>query len=252
MKIQVVIFALVYAFFSASQAKAEPQAGWSGTAALGPVVFPKYVGGKGTEVWPIPVLSINYNETFYVEIQRLGVYLLASDDKKIGLGLAVEPRFGFSAKDGRLLQGMTKRRDSIEGGPTFDLDFDVIAFSVAYFGDLNRSSRGRSIRASLYKPLIKDDRWEVGALLAFDAMNSRLANYFFGVLPSEANASRPGYQPGKATSATLGLSGTFKPDKHHALMFGAIATRLPGKVAASPIVETRRATIFYIGYGWSL
>ena len=252
MKIQVVILALVYASFSASQAKAEPQTGWSGTATLGPVIFPKYVGGKGTEVWPLPILSINYDETFYVEIQRVGVYLLASDDKKIGLGLAAEPRFGFSAKDGRLLQGMSKRRDSIEGGPTFDLDFDVIAFSVAYFGDLNRSSRGGSIRASLYKPLVKDDRWEVGSLLAFDAMNSRLANYFFGVRPTEATALRPEYRPGKGISTSVGVSGTYKLDKQHTLMFGAIATRLPRAVAASPIVETRQATTLYVGYGWSL
>ena len=251
-KIQVAILALVYASFWASQAKAEPQAGWSGTATLGPVVFPKYVGGKGTEVWPLPILSINYDETFYVEIQRVGVYLLASDDNKIGLGLAVEPRFGFSAKDGRLLRGMSKRRDSIEGGPTFDLDFDVIAFSVAYFGDLNRSSRGSSIRASLYKPLVKDDRWEAGALLAFDAMNSRLANYFFGVRPTEATALRPAYQPGKGISTSVGLNGTYKLDKQHTLMFGAIATRLPRAVAASPIVETRQATTFYVSYGWRL
>lgn len=252
MKIHVVIFAVVYALFSASQAMAEPQTGWSGTATLGPVVFPKYVGGKGTEVWPLPILSVNYDETFYVEIQRVGVYLLASDDKKMGLGLAVEPRFGFSAKDGRLLQGMTKRRDSIEGGPTFDLDFDVIAFSVAYFGDINRSSRGSSIRASLYKPLVKDDRWEVGTLLAFDAMNRQLANYFFGVRPAEATVSRSEYQPGKGISTSVGLNGTYKLDKQHALMFGAIATRLPGAVAASPIVERRQATTWYVGYGWSL
>ena len=226
--------------------------GWSGTAALGPIVLPKYVGGKGTQIWPIPILSINYNETFYVELERVGVYILASDDKKIGLGLAVEPRFGFSAKDGPRLQGMASRRDSLEGGPTFDWDFDVIAFSVAYFGDLNRSSRSRSMRASIFKPLLKDDRWDVGALLMFDAMNSRLANYYFGVRAAEATLLRPAYAPGKGTSASVGLSGTYKLNKVHALMFGAMLTRLPGGAAASPITETRHAATWYLGYGWSL
>ena len=231
---------------------AEPLAGWNGTAGLGPIVFPKYVGGKSTQVWPIPILSFNYNETFYVELERVGVYVLASDDKKIGLGLAVEPRFGFSAKDGPRLQGMSKRRDSIEGGPTFDWDFDVVAFSFAYFGDLNRSSFGRSLRATVYKPLLKDDHWDVGALLQIDAMNSRLANYYFGVRPSEANALRPEYRPGKFTDTSAGLSGTYKLNQRHALMFGAIVTRLPGAVAASPIVEIRHAATWYLAYGWSL
>jgi outer membrane protein len=144
---------------------------------------------------------------------------------------------------------MARRRDSIEGGPTFDWDFDVIAFSVAYFGDLSRASRGRSLRASIYKPLLKDDSWDVGALLQFDAMNSRLANYYFGVRAAEANAARPEYQPGKQVNTSVGLSGTYKLDKQHALMFGAIVTRL---AVASPIVEKRNAPTFYFGYGWNL
>ena len=248
----VLIFLTGQIAFHAAPAIAESPTGWNGTAAFGPVVFPKYVGGTGTQVWPIPILSINYEETFYVEIERVGVYVLASDDKKIGLGLAIEPRFGYSAKDGLRLQGMAKRRDSIEGGPTFDWDFDVIAFSVAYFADLSRSSRGSSTRVSIYKPLLKDDRWDVGALLAIDAMNSKIANYYFGVRPSEANTLHHDYQLGGLTTTSIGLSGTYKLNKHHALAFGAIATRLPATATASPIVETRHATTWYLGYGWNL
>lgn len=250
------IFALIlvasHPLAQADAAIADSTAGWNGTAGLGVIAFPKYVGGNSSQFWPIPILSINYNETFYVELERIGVYVLASDNKKIGLGFAVEPRFGFSAKDGPQLHGLAKRRDSIEGGPTFDWDFDVIAFSVAYFADLNRSSRGHSIRASIYKPLLKDDRWDVGALLAFDAMNSRVANYYFGVGATEANALRPAYQPGKATTTSVGLSGTYKLNQQHSLMFGAIITRLPVGLATSPLVETRRAETWYVGYGWNL
>lgn len=236
----------------AEPASAESTAGWNGTAGAGPIVFPKYVGGKSTQVWPIPLLSINYNETFYVELERVGVYVLASDDKKVGLGLAVEPRFGFSAKDGARLVGMATRRDSLEGGPTFDWDFDVIAFSVAWFTDLNRSSHGNSLRASIYKPILKNEHWDFGALLAFDRMNGKLANYYFGVRPSEATSSRPGYQSGAGTNVSIGLSGTYNLGKRHALMFGANLARLSKSAANSPITETNRATMYYIGYGWNL
>ena len=256
MKILSTIFALIllanHLLAHADAAIADSSAGWGGTAGVGAIAFPKYVGGNSSQFWPIPILSINYNETFYVELERIGVYVLASDNKKIGLGFAVEPRFGFSAKDGPRLRGLAKRRDSIEGGPTFDWDFDVIAFSVAYFADLNRSSRGHSIRASIYKPLLKDDHWDVGALLAFDAMNSKVTNYYFGVRAIEANALRAAYEPGKATTTSVGLSGTYKLNQRHSLMFGAIVTHLPGGVAASPLVETRRAATWYVGYGWNL
>ena len=236
----------------AEPAAAEAKDGWNGTAGAGPIAFPKYVGGKSAQVWPIPLLSINYDETFYVEIERVGVYVLASDDKKVGLGLAVEPRFGFSAKDGARLAGMATRRDSLEGGPTFDWDFDVIAFSVAWFTDLNRSSHGNSLRASIYKPILKNEHWDFGALLAFDRMNGKLVNYYFGVRPSEATSSRPGYQSGAGTNVSIGLSGTYNLDKRHALMFGASLARLSKSAANSPIAETNRSTVYYLGYGWNL
>ena len=238
---------------SPAHAEAETNAtGWNGNAGLGPIVFPNYVGGKQARTWLIPLLSINYNDTFYIELQRVGVYLLASEDKKVGLGFAVEPRFGYAAADGNLLRGMATRRTSIEGGPTFDWDFDVVAISVAWFGDLNRSSRGQSARAAAYAPILKNESWDVGALLSADRMSDRVADYYFGVKAHEVTTRRSQYRVGGGTNLTLGLSGTFRFDKRHCLMFGMSATRLSREVTKSPIVETRRADQLYLGYGWTL
>ncbi len=252
MLVLAVCFGQAHAASASSTAAAATTDKWHGTAGAGAMVFPKYVGGRGSQTWPIPLLSLDYDETFYVEIERVGVYVLASDDKKIGLGFAVEPRFGYSAKDGGKLSGMATRRDSIEGGPTFDWDFDFVAVSLAAFGDLNRSSHGYSQRATVYSPLIKNAKWDVGALLAVDHMNARLANYYFGVPLNEANAMRPAYSPGAGNNTTLGLSGTYNLDKRNALMFGASSARLARSAASSPIAETNRATTFYFGYGWRL
>ncbi len=255
--------------YASAQTTADPDRheGWNGTAGFGPIVFPKYTGGKGARVWPIPLLSIDYNETFYVEIQRVGVYVLASDDKKIGLGLAVEPRFGFSAGDDPRLTGMATRRDSLEGGLTFDWDFDVVAFSLAYFQDMNHTSRGSSARASIYKPLVKNERWDFGALLAFDHLSSKVANYYFGVRPNEEliqavpnspDASplpgypRRAYQAPAATNTTIGISGTYNLNKKNAILFGVTSTYLGSGVARSSITDIRWANTYYLGYGWRL
>ena len=226
--------------------------GWTGTAGIGPIAFPKYVGGRQSRIWPIPILSINYNDTFYVELERIGVYLLASDDKKTGLGLAAEPRFGYSSKDGALLKGMNTRRDSVEGGPTFDWDFDIFAISLAWFRDLDHASRGQSQRATLYAPTLKNDRWDTGILLAADRMNGAVADYYFGVTAAEATAARRFYRAPAGTHVSLGFSGTFRLDKRNALMFGVNSARLGGSAARSPLAETRYASTFYLGYGWSL
>lgn len=249
-----IFLALVSLVFN-SLACAEPEAsatGWNGTAGLGPMIFPKYVGGKQARIWPIPLLSINYRDTFYIELQRIGVYLLASEDKKVGLGFAVEPRFGYSATDGKLLRGMTTRRTSIEGGPTFDWDFDVVAISIAWFGDLNRSSHGQSARVAAYAPILKNDIWDAGVLLSADRMSARVTDYYFGVAANETTTQRPQYRAGIGTNVALGLSGTYRLDKRHCLMFGMSTTRLSREATQSPIVETRRADQLYLGYGWTL
>lgn len=230
----------------------EVAAGWAGTAGFGPIVMPKYVGGKASQVWPIPILSINYNETFYVELQRIGVYLIASDDKKTGLGLAVEPRFGYAAKDGPLLKNMFTRRNSIEGGPTFDWDIDVLALSLAWFRDLDHSSGGQSLRATLYVPTLKNEQWDLGVLLGADRMNKRVTNYYFGVTMPEATITRPAFAAPASTSVSIGFGGTFKLDKRRALIFGGNYARLGSALAQSPLVETRRAGTLYVGYGWTL
>ena len=233
----------------------EKSAGWNGTLGFGPMAIPKYSGGRPLQVLPLPLWSINYNETFYVEVQRVGVYALASDDKKIGLGFALEPRLGFHASDGARLAGMATRRNSLEGGVTFDWDFDVIAISTAWFTDMTRSTRGSSARLSLYRPLLKNARGEIGLIASADRMSARTADYFFGVKPSEATLLRPGFVAPAGTNLSLGLGGTYRMGStaaKGALIFGANIGRLAPGAARSPIVETTRLRQFYLGYGWAL
>ena len=250
--------------------------------------------------------------------------MLASEDKKIRWGFAVEPRLGFSAQDDARLQGMARRRDNLEGGLPFGWDFDVSAVSGAYFGGPSLASHGHStwnpqldgcaflrfsdkasfgqhettetalcqkkqhgvnackgaakacnhtsgaltqkvgvqtakifklikrilivisgqlriqgsIRAAILKPLFKDDKRDIGALRAFDAMTTDIANYYFGVRATAAYVSQSAYLPAEATGTAIGTRGTDQPDKRRELMFDAIVTRLPARVAVRPIVQT--------------
>lgn len=233
----------------------EKSVGWNGTLGFGPMAIPKYSGGRALQVLPLPLWSINYNETFYVEVQRIGVYALASDDKKIGLGFAVEPRLGFHASDGARLGGMATRRNSLEGGMTFDWDFDVVAISTAWFTDMTRSSRGSSARLSLYRPLLKNARGEIGLIASADRISARTADYFFSVRPSEASLLRPGFVAPAGTNLSIGLGGTYRMGStasKGAIIFGANIGRLASGAARSPIVETNRLRQFYLGYGWAL
>ena len=226
--------------------------GWEGTVGAGPALVPRYAGGKSMQTWLIPMLSLNYKETFYVEMARVGVNLVASKDKSLVLGLAVEPRWGHAASDGPLLTGMRNRKSSLEGGPSLDWSSPLAEFNLSYFGDISGAGRGRSIRLGVSHDFKLSERLQVGASLGLDRVSSKTVNYYFGVDPSEALPSRPAYSGTGGTDVTVGLDGGYALDPGHTIVFGTNISRLNSSTAASPIVETRRVGWGWIGYAWTL
>ena len=226
--------------------------GWSGTLGAGPVVVPKYVGGKDLQVLPLPIAYVSYGDWFFVNLYRAGAYVWGSEDKKKGVSLSFEPRLGFHASDGARLSGMATRRGSLSGGPTFDWQGDLGAVSLGYFFDLSKASRGGYADVLFNRPFINDSRWDVSGTIELSRLDSKVVNYYFGVAPSEVTATRALYQPAATTNITLWITGQYNWTKRNALMFGANATRLGSAAARSPIVETRQAPLFYLGFGINL
>jgi outer membrane protein len=226
--------------------------GWSGMAGVGPMTFSRYTGGTGMQTWPLPLISANYNEIAYIDPLRANVYLGSTADKKIGWGVAVEPRMGFHASDGARLAGMATRRDSLEGGFNIDWDADIVAISFSYFTDLTRSSNGTSSCLYLYKDLIKGTQWKLGGNVGLDHMSAKVTDYFFGVSANEATSNRPQYQPGSATNFVFGFDGSYKINQRYSMLFGLQATHLNGSAANSPIVETRLSKVGWIGLAFNL
>ena len=225
---------------------------WSGVAGAGPVAFPRYAGGKGLQALPLPIAYVTYNDWFYVDLYRAGAYVWGSQDKKKGIGLAVEPRLGFHANDGARLAGMATRRGSISGGPTYDWQDGANALSIGYFSDLSHASDGGYADLLFNRTLVQDARWNVSGTIEISRLDSKVVNYYFGVTPSEATPTRPPYQPGATANLTLWFTGEYKLTKREALMFGANVTRLGASAANSPIVERRQAPLFYLGLGANL
>jgi MipA family protein len=246
-------FGLLSPVCAAAQALAPAGAsGWSGTLGIGPVALPRYVGGRALQVLPLPIAYVTYDEWFYVNLYRAGAYIWGSEDKKKGISLAVEPRLGFHANDGERLAGMATRRGSISGGPTFDWQSGANALSLAYFFDLSSASNGGYADFLFNRTFVHDARWDVSWTVELSRLDSKVVDYYFGVPPSEATATRPAYQPGATTNVTLWITGQYNLTKRAALMFGANATRLGPAAADSPIVERRFAPLVYLGLGINL
>ncbi|MSP98141.1 MAG: MipA/OmpV family protein [Betaproteobacteria bacterium] len=253
MKLLLLGVLVVLSWVSPARAQTTQSAsGWRGTVGVGPVLLPKYVGGKALEALPLPIAYVDYDDRFYINLFRAGAYLWGSQDKKRAISFAVEPRMGFKSNSGPRLAGMQTRRSSLQGGPTFDWEGDFGALSVGYFTDLGGASDGGYLDALLIKPLLKNERWTVNGTAQISRLNAKIVNYYFGVRPSEITPARPLYQPGAATNVTLWVTGQYNLSKHYALMLGANLTQLGGSAADSPLLERRQAPLVYIGLGWDL
>lgn len=244
--------ALLASSLCIAQSTSKPASDWTGYAGAGAGSFPRYTGGKGVDVTPVPLLMFEYKETYYVDLMRAGVRLWATDDKKFALGLAAEPRFGFKARDGALLTGMAKRRHSIELGPSLEWETPAVSLNFAWFHDVLGASKGSSWRVSAYKQWVNTSNWDVGAYASIERESARVVNYYFGVPATEVTASRALYAPGAATHLSLGLQAAWKFSPRYSLLMGVQNTRIGSAAANSPIVETRNAPITYIGLGWNL
>ena len=244
--------ALCFACAGALAQSASTGPGWGGTLGAGPLFVPKYIGGKDMQVLPLPIAYLTYDDWFYVNLFRAGAYIWGSEDRKSGIGFALEPRLGFKARDGAKLAGMATRRGSVSGGATYDWQGDSTSLSIGRFVDLSHASGGGYWDLLVNRTLRHDERWDVSATLECSRLDAKVVNYYFGVTAAEATAERPAYAPGAASNLTAWITGQYNFTKRHALMFGANVTRLGGAAAASPIVERRTAPLVYLGYGLNL
>lgn len=233
-------------------AQPRPLAEWKGYAGAGAIAYPKYTGGRATEIIAAPLLLFEYQETVYVDLVRAGVRLWSSADRSMALGIGAEPRFGHRASDGSRLAGMARRRDAIELGPTLEWETPLASLSLAWFGDAAGASRGQSLRAALWRQFVDRGAWDLGGYVSLDRASARVVDYHFGVRSDEATASRSAYSPGAATHVTLGVSGAYRFTPRLALVFGVQSTRLGAAAAASPITETRGVPVGYMGLAWRL
>lgn len=257
MKCKVCTLVLAVHLFAAGIATAESinlanQSEWTGTVGVGPMTFSKYTGGTGTRSQILPLISANYKEVFYIDPLRATLYLAGSAERRMGFGLAVEPRMGFHSSDGSKLAGMATRRNSLEGGLTFDWDADVVAISVSYLTDLTRSSGGTSSRLYFYKDAIKTETWQLGANVGVDHMSAKVTSYFFGTTPNEVTMYRPLYRPGSASNIVSGFDGRYKLNQRNSIVFGLQQTNLKGSAANSPLIETKRSRVGWVGVAWNL
>jgi MipA family protein len=153
---------------------------------------------------------------------------------------------GFKAKDSPVFAGMATRQRSIEVGAAASTAAGPGRIEFAAFTDaLDRSGgqeldlmwRGDFGRGPLRLQPEAGLRWQ----------SRDLVDYYFGVRPQEATATRPAYRAGSALVPRLALSSLVPLSGGWSLFARVSVDRLPGSIEDSPLVDRASERRAFIG-----
>jgi outer membrane protein len=208
-----------------------------------------YQGG-GTRYDLLP-LYLYEGERLFLHANRAGVKLMNNADSGNGsrLDLFVEQRLeGFPVGDGlpASLAGMAPRDSGVDLGLSYRYRQSWGTLQAELVHDIGKTSRGSEARLG-YSYGWRSGAWSLRPTVSVSFRDAKLNNYYYGVLPGEATASRPAYAPGAGVNSQIGLYGSYDLSQRWRLLGGVSATYLGNSVKDSPIVQKRVLPAVYIG-----
>lgn len=218
-----------------------------GSAGLGTVVraekSPYIDGGTRHDVLP---LYLYEGDRLFLHGGRIGFKLMKSGNES--LSLVLEQRFeGFPAdKVPVVLAGMAPRTSGLDLGLSWVQRDNWGTLQADLLHDVGHASGGTELRLGYGYPF-RSGRLALQPNLTVALRNARLNNYYYGVLPAEATATRPAYGAGSGVNATLGLFGSYDISERWRLLGGVSRTWLSKDIRNSPIVRDGPQTSVYLG-----
>ncbi|MDO8453195.1 MAG: MipA/OmpV family protein [Sulfurimonas sp.] len=192
----------------------------------------------GTITTPSPVIFFD-NSTFYVKWTRVGAYFLGNKQEDYGWGfsLTAEPRVNqYRATDSLYLTGMSDRESSVEGGVAFSANVYDAYIEVMALTDV----------------LARHDTWIVKSELGYQFEHNNLTfypsllltlnsssfmNYYYGVNPNEATASRAAYNTENSLQYGVQTYIKYPLVDSLSIFMNIKAEKLSVQATNSPIVE---------------
>ena len=233
--------AAVLSLFSASAAAtSDPLVGLlegSGSAGLGAAVRIERSMYKdaGVRYDLLPLLL--YESTYlYLHGYRLGVKLYDKPEQKVDVFFS--HRFEGFPYDSmpESLAGMAGRDTGTDFGLSYERRGDWGAVFGELLHDVSAASNGSEARLGYFYEH-KRNGLRVRPYVTLSWRDATLNDYYYGVLPGEATASRPAYAPGSGVNADFGIYADYRLTERWRLLGGLSVTQWSKGVADSPIVS---------------
>jgi MipA family protein len=186
---------------------------------------------------------------FYLHPTRVGLKLGPSEARRLDFFLRQRLE-GHPVEDiPASLAGMAPRESGIDAGVGAQLGGAWGVLFAEAMRDVTAASKGSELRLGYKYPWRSGNLW-IRPHAMIGLRGAKLNDYYFGVRPGEATATRPAYTAGSGVMPELGVYAAYRLSERWRLLAGATVTRLPREAAASPIVELRtlRSLTFALAY----
>lgn len=204
--------------------------------------------GGGTRNDLVPIYMYE-GKRAYLEAYRAGLKLDETPDSRFDVFIGY--RFeGFPYdRIPASLAGMANRGSGADLGLGYQHRKPWGTLFGEVLHDIAGGSNGSEVRAGYRYD------WVVGKLqlqpqITLAARDANLNNYYYGVRPSEATATRPAYEPGSGVNTELGLSAVYRLSTRWRMIGNISGKHWSSGVRASPIVEDRKQLAGQLGLAY--
>lgn len=202
--------------------------------------------GSRNDLVPIYVYE---GKRIFLEAYRVGLKLDETPDARFDAFIGY--RFEGSPYD-RVpvsLSGMANRGPGVDLGLGYQRRYLWGTLFGEALHDAAGGSNGTEVRIG-YRHDVKSGRLQVQPQFAIAVRDANLNDYYYGVRPSEATATRPAYAPGSGVNAEAGLSAVYRLSERWRLLGGVSAKRWSSGVRASPVVDGRTQLAGQLGLAY--
>lgn len=224
-----------------------PEDGWRYSLGLGLFEMPKYLGASSTRFQPAPIVSVGYGRFFFGSVADanvplgLGAWLYRDNHFRLGVALSydfVKPR---EQSDGYRVSGLPDidRTAHATLFASYNLDWFSVVGAVSQ--DVAGKHEGATASLDLLGKYSPVSRLTLTAGPGVTWGSAQYNQTFFGVNAADsARSGLPTYTPGSGLATVRITAGaSYLLNRHWSLGARFVASRLPGSVGDSPVVEKK-------------
>lgn len=221
--------------------------GWRYSLGVGVFATPKFQGASATRFQPAPLVSVGYGRFFAGSVADanvplgLGAYLYRDNHFRLGVALSydlVKPR---KESDDDHLRGLPDIDSTAHATLFASYNLDWLSVVGAVSQDIAGKHEGTAASLDLLGKYSPVSQLTLTAGPGVTWGSSQYNQTFFGVSAEDsARSSLPSYSLGSGIAAVrLTAGASYALNKHWNLGARVVASRLPGAIGNSPIVEKK-------------